>query len=235
MRAGLPLALPGMRIGLLGGSFDPAHQGHVHITDEALRRFSEEPVDLVVLDIMLPKVDGLEVCRRLRAESTVPIIMLTARDDELDKVLGLELGADDYVAKPFNPRELLARIRAVMRRAHGEGPRRDPLPSAISFGGWVLEPQRRRLRTLGTADRRVVQREHVRAGQREHRAHAVRPGRGDGELAAVAFWRLRFGRRPAGVGGPRSGGGWSSVRRRRTFRRSGSRGAVGGRRRSARE
>ena len=73
--------------------------------DEALRRFAEEDVDLVVLDIMLPRVDGLEVCRRLRAESTVPIIMLTARDDELDKVLGLELGADDYITKPFSIRE----------------------------------------------------------------------------------------------------------------------------------
>ena len=73
--------------------------------DEALRRFGDQSVDLVVLDIMLPKVDGLEVCRRLRATSSVPIIMLTARDDELDKVIGLELGADDYVTKPFSIRE----------------------------------------------------------------------------------------------------------------------------------
>jgi len=85
--------------------------------DEALRRFSEENVDLVVLDIMLPRVDGLEVCRRLRAESTVPIIMLTARDDELDKVLGLELGADDYITKPFSIREFRSRVRALLRRA----------------------------------------------------------------------------------------------------------------------
>jgi DNA-binding response OmpR family regulator len=89
--------------------------------DEALRRFSEERVDLVVLDIMLPRVDGLEVCRRLRAESTVPIIMLTARDDETDKLIGLELGADDYVTKPFSPRELVARVRAVLRRRAGAG------------------------------------------------------------------------------------------------------------------
>src|SRR6476620_6928662 len=73
--------------------------------EEALGRFAEEDVDLVVLDLMLPKLDGLEVCKRLRAESTVPIIMLTARDDELDKVLGLELGADDYITKPFSIRE----------------------------------------------------------------------------------------------------------------------------------
>ncbi len=85
--------------------------------EEALQRFSEEEIDLVVLDIMLPKLDGLEVCKRLRAESTVPIIMLTARDDELDKVLGLELGADDYITKPFLIREFRSRVRAVLRRA----------------------------------------------------------------------------------------------------------------------
>jgi len=85
--------------------------------EEALRRFAEEEIDLVVLDIMLPKLDGLEVCKRLRAESTVPIIMLTARDDELDKVLGLELGADDYITKPFLIREFRSRVRAVLRRA----------------------------------------------------------------------------------------------------------------------
>jgi DNA-binding response OmpR family regulator len=85
--------------------------------DEALARFAEEQVDLVVLDIMLPKLDGLEVCRRLRTDSTVPIIMLTARDDELDKVLGLELGADDYITKPFSIREFRSRVRALLRRA----------------------------------------------------------------------------------------------------------------------
>jgi DNA-binding response OmpR family regulator len=84
---------------------------------EALDRFASEHVDLVVLDVMLPKLDGLEVCKRLRAESEVPIIMLTARDDELDKVLGLELGADDYITKPFSIREFRSRIRALLRRA----------------------------------------------------------------------------------------------------------------------
>jgi two-component system, OmpR family, response regulator len=84
---------------------------------EALERFASERVDLVVLDIMLPKLDGLEVCKRLRAESEVPIIMLTARDDELDKVLGLELGADDYITKPFSIREFRSRVRALLRRA----------------------------------------------------------------------------------------------------------------------
>jgi DNA-binding response OmpR family regulator len=85
--------------------------------EEALRQFASERVDLVVLDLMLPKLDGLEVCKRLRAESEVPIIMLTARDDELDKVLGLELGADDYITKPFSIREFRSRVRALLRRA----------------------------------------------------------------------------------------------------------------------
>jgi DNA-binding response OmpR family regulator len=85
--------------------------------EEALARFAEEEVDLVVLDLMLPKLDGLEVCKRLRAESEVPIIMLTARDDELDKVVGLELGADDYITKPFSIREFRSRVRALLRRA----------------------------------------------------------------------------------------------------------------------
>jgi DNA-binding response OmpR family regulator len=85
--------------------------------EEALARFASEHVDLVVLDIMLPRLDGLEVCRRLRSQSSVPIIMLTARDDELDKVLGLELGADDYITKPFSIREFRSRVRALLRRA----------------------------------------------------------------------------------------------------------------------
>jgi DNA-binding response OmpR family regulator len=85
--------------------------------EEALRRFEAEHVDLVVHDLMLPKLDGLEVCRRLRAQSGVPIIMLTARDDELDKVVGLELGADDYITKPFSIREFRSRVRALLRRA----------------------------------------------------------------------------------------------------------------------
>ena len=94
----------------------PAYDG-----EEALRRFADDDIDLVVLDIMLPKLDGLEVCKRLRADSMVPIIMLTARDDELDKVLGLELGADDYITKPFSIREFRSRVRALMRRAASSG------------------------------------------------------------------------------------------------------------------
>jgi len=83
----------------------------------ALRRFDEEAIDLVVLDLALPKLDGLEVCRRLRARSAVPIIMLTARDEEIDKVVGLEIGADDYITKPFSIREFRSRVRAQLRRA----------------------------------------------------------------------------------------------------------------------
>jgi DNA-binding response OmpR family regulator len=86
---------------------------------EALVRFRAEKPDLVLLDVMLPELSGVEVCRILRAESAVPIIMLTARDSEVDKVVGLELGADDYVTKPFSLRELTARIRAIFRRAEG--------------------------------------------------------------------------------------------------------------------
>ncbi|HEU4977829.1 MAG TPA: response regulator transcription factor [Solirubrobacteraceae bacterium] len=84
---------------------------------EALARFGEGTFDLVVLDVMMPRVDGLEVCRRLRAKSTVPIIMLTAKAEEIDKVLGLELGADDYITKPFSVREFRSRVKAALRRA----------------------------------------------------------------------------------------------------------------------
>ncbi len=84
---------------------------------EALSRFDDGQYDLVVLDVMMPRLDGLEVCRRLRAKSTVPIIMLTARAEEIDKVVGLELGADDYITKPFSMREFRSRVKAVLRRA----------------------------------------------------------------------------------------------------------------------
>jgi DNA-binding response OmpR family regulator len=84
---------------------------------QALERFDEQPFDLVVLDVMLPGIDGLEVCRRLRSRSAVPIIMLTARSEEIDKVVGLELGADDYITKPFSLREFSSRIKAALRRS----------------------------------------------------------------------------------------------------------------------
>ncbi|MFY9579011.1 MAG: response regulator transcription factor [Gaiellaceae bacterium] len=113
--------------------------------EEALARFRSEEVDLVVLDVMLPKLDGLEVCKRLRAESTVPIIMLTARDDELDKVLGLELGADDYITKPFSIREFRSRVRALLRRA--AAPRHDAASGSeeevIAVDGLKIDVARR--------------------------------------------------------------------------------------------
>jgi DNA-binding response OmpR family regulator len=97
---------------------------------EALDRFGEERFDLVVLDIMLPKLDGIEVCRRLRTRSQVPIIMLTAKGDEVDKVAGLEMGADDYITKPFSVREFRSRVRAALRRAEmrqGEPVAQEPI------------------------------------------------------------------------------------------------------------
>jgi len=93
-----------------------------HDGAEALKLAAEHRPDLVILDLMLPGVDGLEVCRRLRRESSIPIIMLTARDEEIDRVVGLELGADDYMVKPFSVRELLARVRSVLRRSAQEKP-----------------------------------------------------------------------------------------------------------------
>ncbi len=110
--------------------------------EEALLKFASEAIDLVVLDVMLPKLDGLEVCKQLRAQSSVPIIMLTARDDELDKVLGLELGADDYITKPFSIREFRSRVRALLRRA--SGPRHEPRDGdTIEVAGLRIDLARR--------------------------------------------------------------------------------------------
>ena len=113
---------------------------------EARRAWANGHFQLVVLDLMLPGESGLDLARWLRTEGNVPIVMLTAMGEETDRIIGLELGADDYVPKPFNPRELLARIRAVLRRT-GDGADRKAEPSGkgYSFGGWVLEPSRRRL------------------------------------------------------------------------------------------
>ncbi len=94
-----------------------AEDGHA-----ALRAFERSPADLVVLDILMPELDGIEVCRELRHVSQVPILFLSSRDDEVDRVLGLELGADDYVVKPFSPRELVARVKGILRRVKAPGP-----------------------------------------------------------------------------------------------------------------
>jgi len=93
----------------------------VHRGDEVLRHFRSTRPDLVLLDLMLPGLDGIEVCKQLRAESAVPIIMVTARVEEIDRLLGLELGADDYICKPFSPREVVARVKAVLRRSTHSG------------------------------------------------------------------------------------------------------------------
>ena len=127
--------------------------------------------DLIVLDLMLPGEDGLSICRRLRAATRIPILMLTAVAEDTDRIIGLEIGADDYLTKPFNPRELLARIRAVLRRAERPGSPSDSAESALLFAGWRLDPARRELRnrdgvlvelTAGEFDLLVALVEHPR-------------------------------------------------------------------------
>jgi DNA-binding response OmpR family regulator len=108
---------------------------------EALQKADSLKPDLVVLDLMLPDIDGLEVCRQIRSTSDVPILMLTARDDDVDKIVGLEVGADDYLTKPFNPRELVARIKSVLRRAAPE--RRDLQTEVITHGALRVDAGRR--------------------------------------------------------------------------------------------
>lgn len=109
--------------------------------EEALRLARQGQPDLIILDLMLPRLDGLEVCRILRRERDVPIIMLTARDSEIDRVVGLELGADDYVVKPFSVRELLSRVKSVLRRA---APRADAAgPEPLRLGALTVDPARR--------------------------------------------------------------------------------------------
>jgi DNA-binding response OmpR family regulator len=107
----------------------------------ALEVLERQPPDLVVLDLMLPEVDGLEITRRLRAEGDIPIIMLTARREETDRILGLEMGADDYVVKPFSPRELVSRVKAVLRRTRGSMPTKDDL--ALTFDDLRIDPRTR--------------------------------------------------------------------------------------------
>jgi DNA-binding response OmpR family regulator len=117
---------------------------------EALARFSEQPFDLVVLDVMMPRLDGLEVCRRLRSRSSVPIIMLTAKTEEIDKVLGLELGADDYITKPFSLREFRSRVRAALRRAgmsSGNGDSADDEP--LEAHELRIDPAKRQVTVRG--------------------------------------------------------------------------------------
>ena len=130
---------------MLSGFFERDGYRFLHAVsgEEALKRLRQRPVDIVLLDLSLPGRDGIDVCRELRTFSSVPVIMLTARDSEVDKVVGLEMGADDYVTKPFSPRELLARVKAVLRR--GE----EPLPATrtIETAGFEVDAGRRRVKT----------------------------------------------------------------------------------------
>src|SRR6476469_7009902 len=115
---------------------------------EALQQFRRGPIDLIVLDVGMPEMDGLEVCRQIRKTSDTPILFLSARDEEIDRVLGLEIGGDDYVTKPFSPRELVARVKAILRRA-----RNSPVPAAakeMTRGGLTIDPDARTAAFLGT-------------------------------------------------------------------------------------
>lgn len=121
---------------------------------EAYRRIVAKEPSLVVLDIMLPGMDGLDICRKLRTHSDVPIIMLTALNEDIDKIVALELGADDYLTKPFNPRELVARIKAILRRTERRASLDDPGDgSAVVIGNLTINPERRTVTLDGQAVR----------------------------------------------------------------------------------
>jgi len=111
------------------------------------RALDDGRFDIIVLDLMLPGDDGLVLCRNLRARSSIPIIMLTARDEETDRIVGLEMGADDYLAKPFSPRELLARIKAILRRTRMPAPSETERARCFYFAGWTLDSVLRHLRS----------------------------------------------------------------------------------------
>ena len=114
---------------------------------DALDALSRERPDLIVLDLMLPDIDGIEICRRIRQKSDVPILMLTARDEDVDKIIGLEVGADDYLTKPFNPRELVARVKSILRRAVPE--RREPQERQLKHGLLQIDAGRREVHVDG--------------------------------------------------------------------------------------
>ena len=116
---------------------------------DGVARTRESQPALIVLDLNLPDIDGLEVCRRIRATSQVPILMLTARDDDIDKIVGLEVGADDYVTKPFNPRELVARIKTILRRA--TTPAAPARRTVLTHGGLRIDADRREVTLDGVA------------------------------------------------------------------------------------
>jgi DNA-binding response OmpR family regulator len=113
---------------------------------QGLERFERESPDLVILDLLLPKMDGLEVCRRIRRQSFVPLLMLTAKKDETDKIVGLELGADDYMTKPFSPREMVTRVRAILRRAKQATVLSTNADGAMEFGDLRIDVPRHEVR-----------------------------------------------------------------------------------------
>src|SRR5579864_4199464 len=121
----------------------------VHDGESGLQRASGGSYLLVVLDVMLPGINGFEVLRRIRATSRLPVLLLTARGEDIDRIVGLEIGADDYLPKPFNPRELVARIRAVLRRTRGDGSGSPPAPEVVSVGDVELDPATRTVRLEG--------------------------------------------------------------------------------------
>ncbi|MFD3165912.1 response regulator [Herpetosiphon sp. NSE202] len=117
--------------------------------EEALRLARQQPPDLVVLDLMLPKVTGLEVCRRLQSDQRTPVIMLTAKSEENDRIIGLGVGADDYVVKPFSPRELVARVEAVLRRVQPQPDAPPPDERTIELGALRIDPRTRDVQVAG--------------------------------------------------------------------------------------
>jgi DNA-binding response OmpR family regulator len=112
--------------------------------NDALSQVAQEMPGLIVLDLMLPDIDGIEVTKRIRQSSDVPILMLTARDEDVDKIIGLEVGADDYMTKPFNPRELVARVKSILRRAAPE--RKEPESAVLRHGDLVIDSGRREVK-----------------------------------------------------------------------------------------
>jgi two-component system OmpR family response regulator len=117
---------------------------------QALAAFERDPPDLVVLDVMLPDMDGLTLCRHMRRSASTPILFLSARGDEVDRIVGLEVGGDDYLVKPFSPRELLARVRAVLRRFQAAEARVEPSPRLLRQGRLELDPERFQARFSGS-------------------------------------------------------------------------------------
>lgn len=115
---------------------------------EALDKMRQDRPDLVILDVMLPRLDGFEVCKQMRAESTIPILMVTAKGSDVDKIVGLEIGADDYIPKPFNPRELVARVKAILRRTYRQDYQPDSQTALLKHKDLSINTERRRV-TIG--------------------------------------------------------------------------------------